>query len=262
MTPRVALSIAGSDSGGGAGIQADLRTFAALGVLGATAITSVTAQNSTEVRAVYALPASFVREQVEAVIDDMAVSGAKTGLLASVEIVEEVAALAPRLPPLVVDPVMVATSGGRLAEPATIKACRTSLFPRAAVITPNLQEAGVLVGEELATLEDARRAARALGEIAPAVVVKGGHLADQDTAVDVVWDGEQCWEITRPRVQTVNTHGSGCTFSAAIAAGLALGLGLREAIEQANTFVHKAIEGSVGWHLGAGPAPLDHFGWG
>jgi hydroxymethylpyrimidine/phosphomethylpyrimidine kinase len=262
LTPPVALSIAGSDSGGGAGIQADLRTFAALGVLGTTAVTCVTAQNSTEVRAVYALPASFVRQQVEAVIDDIHVGGAKTGLLGTVEIVEEVAALATRLPALVVDPVLVATSGRLLTDEVTLMACRAHLFPRAAVITPNLQEAAVLVGEQLLTLADARRAARRLGELAPVVVVKGGHLADLTVSVDVVWDGAECWEISRPRVGTANTHGSGCTLSAAIAAGFARGLPVRDAIEQANAFVYKAIQGSVGWHLGAGPAPLDHFGWG
>jgi hydroxymethylpyrimidine/phosphomethylpyrimidine kinase len=261
LTPPVALSIAGSDSGGCAGIQADLRTFAAMGVLGTTAITSVTAQNSTEVRAVHALPASLVREQIEAVIDDMVVGGVKTGLLGNEEIVREVASLASRLRPLVVDPVLVATSGRLLTDEATISACRAWLFPQAAVVTPNLQEAGALLGEELATLGDARRAARRLGELAPVVVVKGGHLAEASVAVDVVWDGESCWEISRPRVKTNNTHGSGCTFSAAIAAGFALGLGTREAIERANAFVHLALEGSAGWHLGRGPGPLDHFGW-
>ena len=262
MTPPVALSIAGSDSGGCAGIQADLRTFAAMGVLGTTALTAVTAQNSTEVRAIHALPASLVRAQVEAVIDDMDVGGAKTGLLGNEEIVAEVAALACRLPPLVVDPVMVATSGRLLTDEATIAACRALLFPLAAVVTPNLQEAGALLGVELATLGDARLAARRLGELAPVVVVKGGHLADPTLAVDVVWDGGNCWEISRPRIRTDNTHGSGCTFSAAIAAGFALGLGTKEAIERANAFVNRALEGSSAWHVGRGPGPLDHFGWG
>lgn len=261
MTPPAALSIAGSDSGGAAGIQADLRTFAALGVFGTTAITCTTAQNSTEVRSVRSLPPEFVREQVEAVLDDLPVTGAKTGLLPNEEIVREVAALASRLPPLVVDPVLVATSGNRLTDDATIVACRRQLFPLAAVVTPNLNEAGVLLGERLATLPEAREAARRLGELAPVVVVKGGHLEGTASSVDVVWDGQGCWEIARPRVSTRNTHGSGCTFSAAIAAGLARGLGIVDAIERANEFVHAAIQGSTGWRLGAGAGPLDHFGW-
>lgn len=261
MTPPAALSIAGSDSGGSAGIQADMRTFAALGVFGTTAITCVTAQNSVEVRTVLSLPAALVRQQVEAVLDDVPVAGAKTGLLPTEEIVREVAALVPRLPPLVVDPVMVATSGARLTDEATIDACRQLLFPLAAVVTPNLKEAGVLLGEPLSTLADAREAARRLGELAPVVVVKGGHLDDPTVSVDVVWDGGSCWEISRARVETKNTHGSGCTFSAAIAAGLAAGLDVAQAIERANEFVHTAIQGGAGWELGAGAGPLDHFGW-
>ena len=163
MTPPVALSIAGSDSGGGAGVQADLRTFAALGVFGTSAITSVTAQNTREVRVVHPLPASLVRQQVEAVMDDLPVAGVKCGLLATAEIVREVSALAPRLPALVVDPVLVASSGDLLAEEATVRAYLDHLLPVCVVATPNLQEAGALLGEPVTTLEDARRAARAPG---------------------------------------------------------------------------------------------------
>lgn len=261
MTPPAALSIAGSDSGGGAGIQADLRTFAALGVFGTTAVTCVTAQNTKEVTAVHVLPASLVREQVEAVIDDIVVGGAKTGLLVTEEIVKEVAALAPRLPALVVDPVLVASTGRPLASDAALAAYRDHLFGVAAVVTPNLQEAGALLGEQLETLGQAREAARRLGALAPVVVVKGGHLVGLAVSVDVVWDGQSCWEMTRPRLPSTNTHGSGCTFSAAIAAGLARSLGTREAVEAANAFVHDAIAGAATWHIGAGPGPLDHFGW-
>ncbi|HTW08121.1 MAG TPA: bifunctional hydroxymethylpyrimidine kinase/phosphomethylpyrimidine kinase [Acidimicrobiales bacterium] len=261
MTPPVALTIAGSDSGGAAGIQADLRTFAALGVFGTTAITCTTAQNSIEVRAVNALPGALVRQQVEAVLDDLPVRGAKTGLLPSEEIVREVASLSHRLPPLVVDPVLVATSGARLADDATMVACLRHLFPVAAVVTPNVAEAAVLLGRELSTLEDAREAARRLGEHTAVVVVKGGHLSQLPVSVDVVWDGQESWEISRPRIATGNTHGSGCTFSAAVAAGLAQGMAVRESVERANEFVHAALEGSAGWHLGAGAGPLDHFGW-
>jgi hydroxymethylpyrimidine/phosphomethylpyrimidine kinase len=256
----VALTIAGSDSGGGAGIQADLRTFAALGVFGTTAITCVTAQNTARVNAVHVLPAAFVRAQIEAVIEDITVSGAKTGVLYSEEIVREVAALAPSLPALVVDPVLVASTGRRLTDDGAVRAYREVLLPAAAVATPNLLEASVLLGEKLTTLDDAREAARRLGDLSPVVVVKGGHGNDPSVSVDVVWDG-QLWEITQPRVATRNTHGAGCTFSAAIAAGLARHLSIKDAIEHANTFAHQAIQGSASWRLGAGAGPLDHFGW-
>jgi hydroxymethylpyrimidine/phosphomethylpyrimidine kinase len=261
MTPPVALTIAGSDSGGGAGIQADLRTFAALGVFGTTAITCVTAQNTAHVNAVHVLPAAFVRAQIEAVIEDMVVSGAKTGVLYSEEIVREVAALAPSLPALVVDPVLVASTGRRLTTDGAVQAYREVLLPASAVATPNLLEASVLLGEKLETLDDAREAARRLGDLAPVVVVKGGHGNDPSVSVDVVWDGQRTWEITKPRIDTMNTHGAGCTFSAAIAAGLARHLSVKDAIEHANTFAHQAIQGSASWRLGAGAGPLDHFGW-
>jgi hydroxymethylpyrimidine/phosphomethylpyrimidine kinase len=261
VNPPVALTIAGSDSGGAAGIQADLRTFAALGVFGTTAITSVTAQNTIEVRDVYVLPASFVAQQIETVLDDMDVGGAKTGLLATEDVVKQVAALAPRLPPLVVDPVLVASTGQRLTEVGTIQAYRRHLLPVAAVITPNLIEAGVLLDEPVTNLAEARRAACRLGELAAVVVVKGGHLRDADTCVDVVWNGTKCVEIGRPRVRTEHTHGSGCTFSAAIAAWIARGSDVGEAIERANEFVHAAIEAGARWNLGRGHGPLNHFAW-
>jgi hydroxymethylpyrimidine/phosphomethylpyrimidine kinase len=261
VTPPVALSIAGSDSGGGAGIQADLRTFAALGVLGTTAITCVTAQNTARVNAVHVLPASFVRAQVEAVLEDMTVTGAKTGVLYSEETVREVAALAPSLPPLVVDPVLVASTGRRLTDDGAVRAYLEVLLPAAAVATPNLLEASVLLGEKVGTLDDARDAARRLGDLTPVVVVKGGHGTGSSVSVDVVWDGRLCWEMSQERIVTNNTHGAGCSFSAAVAAGLARHLDVREAIERANTFVHKAIQGSANWRLGAGAGPLDHFGW-
>lgn len=261
MNPPVALTIAGSDSGGAAGIQADMRTFAALGVFGTTAITSVTAQNTTEVREVHVLPASFVAEQIETVLDDMDLGGAKTGLLASEDTVKQVAALAPRLPPLVVDPVLVASTGQRLTEDGTIQAYRRHLLPVAAVVTPNLIEAGVLLDDVVTDLNGAREAARRLGEVAAVVVVKGGHLRDTDRCVDVVWDGTKCIDISRRRVRTDNTHGSGCTFSAAIAALIARGLDVGEAIEKANQFVHAAIRDGAGWNLGRGHGPLNHFGW-
>jgi hydroxymethylpyrimidine/phosphomethylpyrimidine kinase len=261
MTPPVALSVAGSDSGGGAGIQADLATFAALGVFGTTAITCITAQNSFEVRDVFALPPALVRSQVEAVLDDMEVAAAKAGLLVTEAIVKEVAALAPRLPHLVVDPVFASSSGRALADPATVRAYRDHLLGCAEVLTPNLPEAEALLGRRLLTVDDACSAAKELGNMSPFVVVKGGHIDGVAVSTDVVWDGRSCWQLSRPRVETANTHGSGCTFSAAVAAGLAQGMRPAEAVRLANDYVNKAIRGGAGWRIGTGQGPLDHFGW-
>ncbi len=264
FTPPVAMTIAGSDSSGGAGIQADLRTFAALGVFGTTAITAVTAQNTTDVRRVDALPAAAVTSQVEAVLDDFAVAAVKTGMLAEDRIVGAVVALAAagRLPNLVVDPVMVASSGAVLASKAAVAAYRDHLLPLAVVVTPNLPEAAVLAGVSGRDRGDQELLARTLGQwTGAAVVVKGGH-AGGDRAVDVVWhDGKMCC-FDRPRVATVNTHGSGCTFAAAVAGRLARGDSVLEAVEAAGDFVHRALAAAAGWRLGTGPGPLDHFGWG
>jgi hydroxymethylpyrimidine/phosphomethylpyrimidine kinase len=263
-TPPVALSIAGSDSGGGAGIQADLRTFAALGVFGTTAITAVTAQNTLEVRAVHSLPPDMVTAQVRAVTDDLHVAAVKTGMLADEKIVIAVAELAEegRLPNLVVDPVLVASTGAALATAPSVDAYRTRLLPLASVITPNLHEASRLVGQEIATLDEQRSAARELGSLSgAAVVVKGGHAAAGcgADAVDVVWDGSRLYELRQPRVDTINNHGSGCSFSSAIAAGLASGRSTPDAIAAANAYVHRAILGGARWRLGGGHGPLDHF---
>jgi hydroxymethylpyrimidine/phosphomethylpyrimidine kinase len=267
VTPLVALTIAGSDSSGGAGIQADLKTFAALGVYGASAITALTAQNTLGVRAVHTVPARVVVAQVEAVLDDLDVRAVKTGMLATADVVRAVAALARagRLPRLVVDPVIVATSGDRLLEEAAERAYIDELLPHTAVLTPNLREAEALLGDTpVATIEDQRQAARALGALGPhVVVVKGGHpLPDAaGVAVDVVWDGKTVRELSAPRVPTPNNHGTGCSFASALAAGLALGLDVWPALEQAKHYVHAAISGAAHWRLGAGRGPLDHFGW-
>jgi hydroxymethylpyrimidine/phosphomethylpyrimidine kinase len=266
VTPPVALTIAGSDSGGGAGIQADLRTFAALGVFGTTAITAVTAQNTYEVRAFHAMPPQLVVAQALAVLDDLPVAAVKTGMLADAGIVDAVAALASegRLPNLVVDPVLVASSGAVLASPAAIAAYLDRLIPLAKVVTPNLAEAGVLLNTQLRTLAEQRDAARRLGEATPAVVViKGGHpVVDVDGVVDVVWDGQHLYETYRPRIATINTHGSGCSFAAATAVFLASTGDPIEATAAAGDFVHRAIVTSADWRIGAGHGPLDHFGWG
>ena len=264
MTPPVALTIAGSDSSGGAGVQADLKTFAALGVFGASAITAVTAQNTTGVRDVHGVPVSSVVAQVEAVLDDLDVRAVKTGMLGTAAVVHAVAALADRLPHLVVDPVMVASSGARLLEQAAERAYVDALLPRTAVLTPNLHEAQVLLGATITTLAEQREAARALGELGPrAVLVKGGHTVDGagDDAVDVLWDGAQLLELRAPRVAGTNDHGTGCSLASAIAAGLAKGDGLVDAVAAAKAYVARALAGGATWHLGRGHGPLDHFGW-
>ncbi len=267
MNPPVALTIAGSDSGGGAGIQADLKTFAACGVYGASAITALTAQNTRGVWGVHTVPADFVRAQVEAVLDDLAVAATKTGMLATADIVATVAELAEqgRLPHLVVDPVMVASSGDRLLEQAAEDLYRDALLPHAAVVTPNLHEAAVLLGDEITTLAAQHEAARALGRFCPGVVVvKGGHRTQgtEHVAIDVVWDGRTTTELSAPRIDTMNNHGTGCTFSAAIAAALASGATHGEAVERAKAFVTRAISDAADWRLGGGHGPLDHFGHG
>jgi len=264
-TPPTALTIAGSDSGGGAGAQADLKTFAAHRVHGTCALTAVTAQNTAEVRGVVALEAPFVRLQVETVLDDFAVGSVKTGMLATAAIVREVAGLAAagKLPHLVVDPVLVSSSGHRLMEPNGIEAYLGQLLPHAVVATPNLREAAVLgdttvecLGTLDARVEVAQRI-RATG--ARYVVVKGGHLTE--SADDVVAGPEGVVVLPGARVATVNDHGTGCSLSAAVAANLALGATVPAAIAEAKAFVTRALVGGAGWHLGSGHGPLDHFGW-
>ena len=266
MTPQVALTIAGSDSGGGAGIQADLKTFAACGVFGTSAVTALTAQNTAGVRGVHPVPADFVVEQVEAVLDDLDVRAVKTGMLATAAIVLAVARLAAssRLPQLVVDPVMVASSGARLLEESAERAYVDRLLPHALVLTPNLFEAQVLLGRSISTLAQQRDAARALGDLGPSwVLVKGGHaVADAgDDAVDVLWDGSALVELRGPRVAGSNNHGTGCSLASAIAAGLARGQDVGSSVEAAKAYVARALAGGAAWRLGAGHGPLDHFGW-
>jgi hydroxymethylpyrimidine kinase/phosphomethylpyrimidine kinase len=264
-TPRTALTIAGSDSGGGAGAQADLKTFAAHGVHGACALTAVTAQNTAEVRGVVALEPSFVRLQVETVLDDFDVRSTKTGMLANAGVVAEVAALAAegRLPQLVVDPVLVTSSGHRLLEPDGVAAYLELLLPRATVVTPNLREAAVLGGTSVDELADVGARIEVAEKIRAAgplwVVVKGGHLAD--SADDVVAGPDGTSVLEGARVATGNDHGTGCTLSAAMAANLALGMSVPDALHAAKSFVTRALAGAAGWRLGSGHGPLDHFGW-
>ena len=254
MKLPVALTIAGSDSGGGAGIQADLKTFAALGVHGTSAITAITAQNTVTVSDIVELPTRIVRAQIEAVVTDLGVDAAKTGMLASTAIIEAVAAAieAYEIRNLVVDPVMVAKGGATLLRSDAIDALRTRLLPLAAVITPNLPEAEVLLGRHISSLDERRQAARDLVAMGPrSAVVKGGH-ADGD-AVDVYWDGSQLIELAATRIATSNTHGSGCVFSAAITAGLAKGLQPLAAVREAKEFITRAIEQSLDLGHGHGP---------
>jgi hydroxymethylpyrimidine/phosphomethylpyrimidine kinase len=251
----VALTIAGSDSGGGAGIQADLKTFAALGVHGTSAITAITAQNTTGVTDILELPTALIREQIAAVVEDMGVQAAKTGMLASAEIIATVADSVERhqLRNLIVDPVMVAKGGARLLREDAVTALRKRLIPLATIITPNLPEAQVLLGREIRTTEERRQAARDLVAMgARAAVVKGGHA---DDATDFYFDGAQMVELRAERIETTNTHGSGCVFSAAIAAWLARGAEPQDAVRQAKIFITQAIVNSL--EIGHGHGPVN-----
>ena len=244
----VALTIAGSDSGGGAGIQADLKTFAALQVHGTSVITCLTAQNPKAVLGVQAATPSFVRKQLEAVFAELPPAAIKTGMLFSAPIIRETAAFLRdhKSIPLVVDPVMVATSGAMLLKPSARKAMLDELFPLATVITPNLDEASVILKRELKTVEDLRGAARELHQqFGCAVLAKGGHLRGLKEAVDILFDGREEWMLSAPFVKGVATHGTGCTYSAAIAAGMAKGTTLRDSVFQAKDHVTMAIANSV-----------------
>jgi hydroxymethylpyrimidine/phosphomethylpyrimidine kinase len=256
---KTALTIAGSDSGGGAGIQADLKTFAAHGVYGTSAVAAVTAQNTLGVTGFLALPADLIIAQIEAVASDIGVDAVKTGMLATAAIVEAVAAAIEdlELPRVVVDPVMVAKSGDRLLEEEAVSAIRAELLRRAYVVTPNAPEAEVLAGMPVRSVADAREAARRIHQLGPAaVIVKGGHL-DTPDVVDLLFDGRTFTEFNGPRVDSRNSHGSGCTFAAALAANLALGHPLVEATRLAKAYVVGAIR--HGLPIGRGHGPLDHF---
>jgi hydroxymethylpyrimidine/phosphomethylpyrimidine kinase len=256
---RTALTIAGSDSGGGAGIQADLKTFAAHGVYGTSAITAVTAQNTLGVTMFEALSTDLVTAQIEAVVADIGADAAKVGMLATAAIVEAVAAAIEdmNLPHVVVDPVMIAKGGDRLLEADAISAMRLELLPRAQFVTPNVPEAEVLGEMSIRSLEDMRRAGRRILELGPRVVlIKGGHL-DGPESIDVACTTAETFDIRRPRIDTRHTHGTGCTLSSAIAANLALGLADRDAIERARDYLDGAIRHAPG--IGGGHGPLNHF---
>jgi hydroxymethylpyrimidine/phosphomethylpyrimidine kinase len=259
--PPIALTIAGSDSGGGAGIQADLHTFAAHGVHGTSALTAITAQNTRGVTAAEPVATDLVRAQLDAVLADFPVAAVKTGMLGGAELLGLVAEYgqADRLPNLVVDPVMVTTTGDSLyaGDPA---AYLGGLGPLATVLTPNLIEARQLLSREIGSVEEMREAARALATYGPrAVLVKGGHLdRDGDAAVDVLWCDGQMLDLAAPRVPTRNDHGTGCTLASAIAARLALGHPLPQAVAGAKVYVTEALKAAADWRLGTGRGPLHH----
>ena len=257
--PRV-LSIAGSDSGGGAGIQADLKTMSALGCFGMTAITAITAQNTRGVRAIQALTPELIAQQIDAVVEDIGVDAVKIGMLHAPGVVRAVADAIRRhgLTRVVLDPVMVATSGDRLIAQETLGVLVAELLPLATLITPNLDEAGWLLGRKLSErseLEAAAHELRSLG--ARAVLLKGGHLRGP-VLTDVLLDSEGVTAWDGERIHTPNSHGTGCTLSSAIACGLARGLALREAVAQARLYVRSALQGSAAWRLGQGHGPLNH----
>jgi len=258
MSIPKALTIAGSDSGGGAGIQADLKTFSAYRVFGLSVITAVTAQNSVGVQGVENLAPAFVARQLRSVLEDFGVDAAKCGMLSVAPIIEAVAGVLAEHPidKLVVDPVMVAKSGDSLLQPDAVEALIRHILPLALVVTPNLPEAEVLSGMTVSNREEMEEAARRIGKLgARHVLVKGGHL--KGDAVDILWNGREVTAFQATRVESSNTHGTGCTFSAAIAAGLAKGRPLGEAVREAKAYVTKAIR--EGFALGRGVGQLRHF---
>lgn len=259
--PARALTIAGSDSGGGAGIQADLKTFQELGVYGMSALTAITAQNTTGVQAVYPLSAEAVVQQIRSVGSDIGVDALKTGMLFSSEIIAAVAEAIRSFgwTNVVVDPVMIAKGGAELLREEAVRALTDRLLPLAAVVTPNIPEAEKLAGMKISGQADKREAARRLaGFGARYVIVKGGHDPGEE-AVDLLFDGRDFIEMAGPRIPTPNTHGTGCTFSAALAAGLASGLDVEAAARQAKAFIQAAIEDGI--RIGSGHGPTNHWAY-
>ncbi len=258
------LSIAGSDSGGGAGIQADLKTFAALGCYGMTAITAITAQNTLGVTAIHALPPELLKAQIDAVVSDIGVDAVKIGMLHAPEIVRVVAQAIRNhsLKQIVFDPVMVATSGDRLIAEETVQVLKDELFPYVSLITPNLDEAELLLGRKISGVADLDAAAAELLDLgAPAVLLKGGHLAERgggNEVVDVLFTADTRLRLASERIQSHNVHGTGCTLSSAIAAHLALGHALPQAVQLARAYILQAIASGADVSTGQGHGPLNH----
>ena len=259
----IALTIAGSDPSGGAGIQADLKTFSALGVYGASAITALTAQNTRGVRAIHSVPGDFIAAQLDSVFDDLDVKAVKIGMVGSADAAE---AIADRLRaqasiPVVLDPVMVATSGDPLLDSGAEEILRKKLIPLSHLITPNLLEAARLLNEESAAADEnamREQAERLMGLGPGAVLIKGGH-GGGDQAIDILWDGDVETRLAAPRVPTRNTHGTGCTLSSAIAAGLAYGMPLKDACARAKDYVTAALAAADDLEVGQGTGPVHHF---
>lgn len=259
----IALTIAGSDSSGGAGIQADLKTFAAHQVYGASVIVALTAQNTTAVTAIHPVPADFVAAQLDAVFDDLKVDAVKIGMLATAELIETVADGLERhsAKNIVLDPVMIAASGGRLLQEDAIEALKRRLLPLCTIVTPNLPEAAALLGTAMAETEDAAaEQAEALLALGPAnVLVKGGHGAGDDSVDILIGRDGRRERLVAPRIATQNTHGTGCTLSSAIASGLAHGIALNEAVTLAKRYISAAIAASDTVKVGHGHGPVHHF---
>jgi hydroxymethylpyrimidine/phosphomethylpyrimidine kinase len=262
MTIPVALTIAGSDSSGGAGIQADLKSFAALGVYGASVVTALTAQNTSGVSGIHQVPADFVTAQIDAVFADLDIKAVKIGMVAQLPIIDAIAAGLTRWAPthIVLDPVMVATSGDRLLAADAIEALRNQLIPRASLITPNLPEAAALLDEPVALSEAAieSQGKRLLAMGCPAVLIKGGHGQGTEST-DYFFDGNGVIVLAAPRIDTRNTHGTGCSLSSAIAAGLAKGEGMETAVRHAKAWVSAAIAAADRLEVGHGHGPIHHF---
>ncbi len=254
--PPRALSVAGSDSGGGAGVQADLKTFEALGVYGMTVVTALTAQNTIGVHGIHEVPADFVRLQLDVVIDDIGVNAVKTGMLANEEIISTVAAglREHAVERLVVDPVSASKHGDALLHPEAVEALRELLLPLALVVTPNVGEVGLLCGKEINSVDDLRPAAEAMLELGSRwVLIKGGHLPGNEDAIDLLTNGDSWHELRSHRCETRDTHGTGCTLASGIAAGLARGNDLVTAVKAAKRFVTGAIENGIALGSGIGP---------
>jgi hydroxymethylpyrimidine/phosphomethylpyrimidine kinase len=260
MTKPVALTIAGSDSGGGAGIQADIKAMEANGVYAASVLTAVTAQNTEAVQMAYDLPEQIVGQQIDAVADDLDIRATKTGMLSAPGIIETIAERVQKhdLFPFIVDPVMVSKSGFKLLKDEAVDTLKETLIPLATVVTPNVHEASLLAGYDILTMDDVKKAARDIFELGPeTVLVKGGHLDDAPNAVDVLYDGESFRRFSAARVDTSNTHGTGCTFASAIAAHVARGSDLPEAIDRAKRYLTGALRHSL--DIGRGHGPTNHF---
>jgi hydroxymethylpyrimidine/phosphomethylpyrimidine kinase len=259
METHKALTIAGSDSGGGAGIQADIKTFQELKVYGMTAITAITAQNTLGVQDVYPLPVETILNQLKSIADDLPPQSLKTGMLFSSELIEAVSdsIKAFNWGKVVVDPVMVAKGGARLLQEEAVQAVKKKLLPLATIVTPNIPEAEVLTGKQIITLEDRKDAAKMLIDYGVEhVVIKGGH-GQEEMAVDLYYNGSEFETLSSPRVNTKNTHGTGCTFSAAITANLAKGCSVFEAVHRAKAFIHLAIKHDL--NIGSGHGPTNHW---